>query len=100
MADLTKISTVAVCPQYHLALIPVARLKNGFTVIQFFENLASPLCPDKRFRPVGMDQHEFLKVGDDLSDSAEHPALDPLACQFREPTIDQIQPGGTWRREM
>ena len=69
-------------------------------MLQFFENLIGLFGPDKGLRLLVVDSNEFLNCSNQVRDTLEDSAPYPFPSQFRKPALDQVQPGGTRRREM
>ena len=56
--------------------------------------------PDERFGILVVDLDEIFDCGDEFRDTAENPATDAFARDLSEPSLHQVQPGRTGRREM
>ena len=73
---------------------------DGFTMSDLLQDRIDLFRPDERFGILVVDLDEIFDRGDEFRDTAENPATNAFARDLSEPSLHQVQPGRTGRREM
>ena len=74
--------------------------EDSFTMSDLFQDRIYLFRPDERFGILVVDADEIFDCGDEFRDTAENPATNAFPRNLSEPSLHQVQPGRTGRREM